>query len=294
MIFLKDSMGFPTMDQKISILNPDFWERQWKKAKKISTVKIDRKNYSKWLDFWNFMAEIYDDDLEETYGEVVEKIINVMRQEEFFSDKSQVFEIGAGTGFFTIPISKEVREIVALDSSKLMLQRLEEKLRKLEIPNVRIIHERWEKIVFDRKYDFIFAAFCPAMNSKESLLKMKDNSKGYACVVNLSKHDEQLKMRNELWRLLTGKDFISESYHMIYPFGILYSMGYRPQIKKIVAVQRIERDMERLIEQYERYFSIFFRLANRHKVSIRDFLINKSADGKVVFQNVSEVYILWW
>lgn len=281
------------MDQAIEILNPDFWESEWNRAQNISSVKITRENDSKWVQFWDYMSEIYED-IEKAYSELVIKAISLMKREGLFNAEFKLLEIGAGTGAFTIPLSSEVKNIVALDSSKGMLNRLESKLKALNISNVIIIHDKWEFVNFNERFDFVFTAFCPAISSKEMLIKMKNITKNYACLLTFSKHDEQLKMRNALWEVLTGHQFVSESYHIIYPFGILYSSGHRPQLKKILVSQTIERETAKLQEQYERYFGIFFVLSKRQKAIIRDFLLRKSDNGKIIFQQDSEIYIMWW
>lgn len=281
------------MDQRIKVLKTDFWESQWNLARKLSTVKITRDNRDKWSKFWDFMSTVYDE-IEKNNEELILKIINTMKEERLFSKNSVVLEIGAGTGAFTIPLSQEVKQIVALDSSKGMLDRLEQRLKELDISSIKLVYEKWEKVNFNEKFDFVFAAFCPAINSKERLIKMKENSNRYVCLINISKHDEQLRMRNELWKILTGREFLSESYHIIYPFGILYSLGYLPQLRNIVTIQLVEREVEKLQEQFERYFSIFFPLTRAHKAVIRDFFNKKSIGGKLSFNNKSEIYLLWW
>lgn len=168
------------------------------------------------------------------------------------------------------------------------------RIKELNISNVKTLHERWEKIRITEKFDFVFAAFCPAINNKERLIKMKEASRGYACLINISKHNEQLKMRNDLWKIITGKKFVSESYHIIYPLGILYSSGFHPQLRWIATHQTIERNLEKLQEQFELYFSIFFPITGLHKAAIRDFLEKKSNGGRICFPNRAEIYFLWW
>lgn len=281
------------MDQRIKVLKPEFWESRWRLAKKISTIKINKENRHRWSQFWNFMCNIYDE-IEKNNEEMIEKIIGEMKKDRLFTDDSIVLEIGSGTGAFTIPISKDVKQIIALDSSQLMLEKLEQKIKELNIANIKTFQEEWGKVNFAEKFDFVFAAFCPATNSKESLIKMKELSRGYACLVSIARKDEQLRMRNEIWELITGGKFISESYHILYPFGILYSLGYRPQLRKIDLIHTVSRDKEKLIEQFERYFNIFISLTEYQRKLIKDFINNYSANSKINFSNRSEIYLLWW
>ena len=45
-------------------------------------------------------------------------------------------DLGCGSGFFTIPLSKEVKKVYAIDVQKKMLEFLQEKIRRLRIRNI--------------------------------------------------------------------------------------------------------------------------------------------------------------
>jgi ubiquinone/menaquinone biosynthesis C-methylase UbiE len=45
-------------------------------------------------------------------------------------------DLGCGSGFFTIPLSKGVKKVYAIDVQKRMLEFLEEKIRRLKIKNI--------------------------------------------------------------------------------------------------------------------------------------------------------------
>lgn len=281
------------MDQRIKVLKTEFWESQWNLARRISTIKISKGNLSKWNEFWDYMSSIYEE-IEQNNKELIDRVINVMEEEKLFSKSTRVLEIGAGTGSFTIPLSRRVRQVLAIDSSRGMLDKLENRLKEFKISNVRTLHEKWENVKINKKFDFVFAAFCPAVNNKERLFKMKDVSKGYACLINISRHDEQLKMRNDLWRILTGSEFVSESYHIIYPFGILYSSGFRPQLRHIVVEHLIRRNIDTIQEQFERYFNVFMTLTEHQRRAIIEYFRKKSTDNFISFENRSEIYLIWW
>jgi ubiquinone/menaquinone biosynthesis C-methylase UbiE len=45
-------------------------------------------------------------------------------------------DLGCGSGFFTIPLSREVKKVYAIDVQKKMLEFLQEKIRRLKIKNI--------------------------------------------------------------------------------------------------------------------------------------------------------------
>ena len=57
-----------------------------------------------------------------------------------------VIDLGAGTGYFTIPIAKNVTKVIAVDISDKMLDILKGKLLEENINNVDLIEHRIEKI----------------------------------------------------------------------------------------------------------------------------------------------------
>ncbi|MCS7279077.1 MAG: class I SAM-dependent methyltransferase [Thermodesulfobacteriaceae bacterium] len=276
------------------ILREVFWEKVWQEGRKFSTAKIKTSNYKKWIKFWNLMSEFYDE-IEKDLQILVKEVIEVLKKEGLIFDKSVVLEIGCGPGTFTIPLSYEVEKVVALDPAPKMLDKLRSKIDTLKVSNIELIQERWETTSFDQKFDLVLAAFCPAINNSKNLLKMKEISQGYACLINYAKLDNfTIEIRNKLWKLLTGKDFISQGFHIIYPFGVLYAKGFRPQLKVIKTSYVIERKVETLIKQYENYFEIFTPLNKKKKLLIKRFFQEKATNDKLVFNNHLEVYVMWW
>lgn len=45
-------------------------------------------------------------------------------------------DLGCGSGFFTVPLSRKVKKVYGIDIQKEMLEFLEQKIRKLKIKNI--------------------------------------------------------------------------------------------------------------------------------------------------------------
>lgn len=58
-----------------------------------------------------------------------------------------LLDVGAGTGRFTLPLSRQVRKITALDHAKPMLDVLRAKLEQASIKNVQVVEAAWEDVV---------------------------------------------------------------------------------------------------------------------------------------------------
>lgn len=61
-----------------------------------------------------------------------EEILETLKVESNFI----VADLGCGSGFFTIPLSKKVRKVYGIDVQKRMLDFLEEKIQRLKIRNI--------------------------------------------------------------------------------------------------------------------------------------------------------------
>lgn len=68
-------------------------------------------------------------------------------------------DIGCGTGFFTIPLANEVKEVYALDIRAEMLRDLSEILGQLQIHNVKVLQSEESRLpLLDRQVDGILTS----------------------------------------------------------------------------------------------------------------------------------------
>lgn len=60
-----------------------------------------------------------------------------------------VLDIGVGPGRLALPLANRVRQLVAVDQSRAMLNVLRREAGQLDISNVRLVHGRWEEVDID-------------------------------------------------------------------------------------------------------------------------------------------------
>jgi ubiquinone/menaquinone biosynthesis C-methylase UbiE len=60
-------------------------------------------------------------------------------------------DLGCGSGFFTVPLSKKVKTVYGIDVQKEMLQFLEQKIRKLKIKNIVPLLSRENEIPLENE-----------------------------------------------------------------------------------------------------------------------------------------------
>jgi len=84
-----------------------------------------------------------------------------------------VADIGAGIGYFTFPVAREVREVIAIDMEPRMLGVLSERIHKQRVPNVRLLlGEITDLPIADGSVDQVLAAFVyHEVSNQEKLLR---------------------------------------------------------------------------------------------------------------------------
>lgn len=64
------------------------------------------------------------------------EVTKLLQEKEIINDSSTLLDIGAGAGRYTIPLAKEVAEVVALDFSNEMLRYLEKAADGADVTNI--------------------------------------------------------------------------------------------------------------------------------------------------------------
>jgi len=100
-----------------------------------------------------------------------------------------VADLGCGSGFFTVPLSREARKVYGIDIQKEMLEFLEQKMRNLKIENIQ------------------------PLLSKENEIPLRDESVDLLVSINtLHEFDDKERMVEEMRRVLKqgGKALIAD------------------------------------------------------------------------------------
>ena len=113
--------------------------------------------------FYDTLADHYDDEQNRFLSSLLRRA-----EEQRFAERiaqwlqpfHSVLEIGAGTGRFTIPLSKRCRKVVAVDLSRRMLRILENKTRSLNIDNIETFSGRISELKTTNRFDMICSFSC--------------------------------------------------------------------------------------------------------------------------------------
>ncbi len=70
----------------------------------------------------------------------------VARLREVVGSSTSVVDVGAGSGRFSLPLASVAREVVAVDSSRVMLELLRDEAQRRGLDNVRTVHGAWQEL----------------------------------------------------------------------------------------------------------------------------------------------------
>lgn len=116
----------------------DEWNSSIKQSSYLKILKdkdISNDEFWKTLDYYDELM---------TYSGYPGKIVD--RISFFLSSKDTLLDIGAGTGAFSIPLSKSVNKIIAVDPSSHQLNILKQKAQNNQCENISYVEKEWKNV----------------------------------------------------------------------------------------------------------------------------------------------------
>ena len=234
---------------------------EWRNAMDLTeSFSLDRTAPEKIPELWDRIAEGFDCGLGQN-TERVEKTIEILAHIGALSEDTVAIDIGCGTGSFTLELAKRCRRVYALDLSPKMLDILEQKAERLGITNIVTILGDWKTFdSFDPEINLALSCLNTGINDFESLDKMNKISAGWCCYITVS-GVTQNSSRNELQEIVFGRTLQTAfGNDVLFPFNIVYTMGYKPEVRYIPcnwnrSLGR-EEALEEILDDYSRYKDI--------------------------------------
>jgi len=256
-------------DTRTITRDPEPWKRYWLEAKERSPVnRRERRGRRAELESWNLRASSYAEHSESEGSRARrEQILSWLAEAGAFQAGFRVLDIGAGPGNFAIPIARRVAEVVTVEPAKLMVSILKQRIEAEGISNIRILRKTWEDVDLEAQgwncaFDLVFASMSPGVSHPDMLEKMLAASRALCYLSGWSggRWGKWGLAQEELWPLIFGEELGDYPSDIFYPFGMLYAMGYRPELRFVQPRIRLEMSSQEatreLVDHFERYVEV--------------------------------------
>lgn len=240
--------------------------------------------------YWNRLASNYDENVTDSDVKRVDYVLDLLKRENYLTGDSRVLDLASGTGIYTIPIAKVAKSVTAIDSSSKMCSILKDKANAENIHNINIINDFWEDInLKDKKlyksFDLVISSLNPSIKDLEALTKINDVSSKACCLIYFA-GPVYNPTRKDLWKLLLDIDYSAKGNDIIYPYSILYNLGYYPKMDYIDITWATEKTKKRAIEDICNSFWLYMDITNEVKNKIDYYVSEKMEDG--IFRNITK------
>ena len=261
------------------LLDAEFLKNDWKEAMELSEYfSLDKNTPDGKRDNWSRLAENYDLALGSDIKRAKDTI-EILKQKGAINSETIAMDIGCGTGTFVIELSKICKHVYALDYSYGMLEKLQKKITDQNITNITIINEDWatfDHTTLNHEITLSLSCLNTGMRDYDSLVKINEVTKGWCCYITSSGVTKHAR-RNELQEIVFGRTLKSAGGgDIIYPFNIIYALGYRPELSNINFNWKREKDpktaLAAMVRDFNRYVDIDAELEKKLDKYIRSKL----------------------
>jgi SAM-dependent methyltransferase len=249
--------------------DPESWKRLWLQAKERSPVnRRERRGKGAELERWNVRAAGYarHGESEGSQGRR-EQILTWLEQAGAFRPGCRVLDIGAGPGNFAIPMARKAAEVVAVEPAREMFRILEQRVESSGIKNIHILPKTWEEVNpgaegWEGAFDLAFASMSPGVANPDMLEKMVCTSRAFCYLSGWSgdRWGPWGLAQRDLWPLIFDEELGDYPSDILYPFGLLYAQGYRPELRFVRSLIDLEMDVVEaaagLVDHFNRYVEV--------------------------------------
>jgi SAM-dependent methyltransferase len=283
--------------------DPELWKRLWLEAKERSPVnRRERRSRKAELDHWNSRARSYSEhsESEKSRGRR-EQVVGWLEEKGALQRGFRVLDIGAGPGTFAIPISGRVAEVAALEPAERMVSILKRKIKDAGIDNVRVFQKPWEHADLSAEgwteaFDLVFASMCPGVGNPDMLEKMIRASKAFCYLSGWSgaRWGRWAVAQSELWPLIFGEELGDYPSDILYAFGFLYALGYRPELRFRRPRVSLEMASGQAVEGLVHHFSRYVDVGPDVRETIRSYVQSNSRGGTFTQDGITcQGFMLW-
>ncbi len=258
------------------IRSPRFWKELSESSKAFKAFPRSEKGSC-----WDQAAATYDD-LEacSDYQFQVRTIMDTLRERGVLQKENRVIDIACGTGIYALRMAPMVKEVVCLDISQAMLERLREKAEAAGIRNIKTILADWRKFQTDERFDLVFVSMTPLLRSMDNVDRFLALSRRYAVFISWAGIREN-ELVKRLSKEILGKEPDATRMDIHFLFNYLYTKGFAPDVRFFRGCWERTRSVERHAEAIIWQLELHKELSEKQKERVRETVKGLARDGKV-------------
>jgi SAM-dependent methyltransferase len=250
------SVDPPSMANAPAPTSPEFWREYAKSAAEDPGARRALE-----AGCWDRAAATYDD-LESCrdYTYQVDSVISSLIERGAVRAGGTVLDVASGTGTYAVRMAPHCSEVVCLDISPGMLEKLREKKRVLGIKNITAVTADWVTYRPEAKFDLVFSSMTPLFRSTENVDRMLEASARFLAIVSWAGVREN-EILNAIAQELLGEALHGRGADIVVIFNYLYSRGLGPDLRFFHGCWERTRTVE------EQTKSLFWRLGLRRPLT---------------------------
>lgn len=137
-------------------------------------------------EFWEHKARSYSLPFELQSMARSKRVMDMLAARGVETVGARILDIGCGTGAFSLPLARIAKEVVGLDISAVMLEKLMAEAARFRIRNVRVERMAWAEadpaaLDFANAFDVVWTSMSPAVRGSDDLARMEQCSRRW-CV----------------------------------------------------------------------------------------------------------------
>ena len=283
-----------------SLREPDYWQQVWEETRKSSSYITKRiRDEKEAIEIWNKFASTYGKHSSCGEQERLEKVIGLLEQKKILTPETEILDVGCGPGTYALPFAGRVKSVTALDGASEMCRVLEHKAKETELHNITVLHRMWEDVDLSKEglfqsFDLVFASLTPAVCNYETIVKLNQASKKYCCLISWAGGTFS-QARQDLWKLLfKEEEDVNRGFDIIFPFNLIYSMGYYPTMHYIDTGWVLEGPVEQAIESLSRSFWLYTEITPEINNTITRYVLEWAVNGIFCQKSKSRLGIITW
>ena len=278
----------------------ELWVKLWQGARENSPMIRRRcRSEKEMVDNWNRSAQWFTQRTGNAKGrERQRSVLALLEQEGALGPGGKVLDIGAGPGNYAIPMARLAGQVTALEPAVEMVRILEDRASAEQVKNINIIQRTWQEVRMEEdglagRFDLVFASMTPGVQDPETLKKMIAASRGF-CYYSAFSGQRWGQAYRDLWPRFFSEDIGDNPGDIIYPFGLLYAMGYRPSLRFVAYQQVQEEPAEEAIENLLRFFWSYIDITPAVRQVVEEY-VKEHAKGGIFRQetNFCHGMMLW-